>query len=167
MEHRGFLRKAFLTVALGSAITLTATGCMGPTMGPAVPDTDWETEYYDALSPHTQLALGVMKALKETPELVPSGSRAEIARRWQKLADLIGAKAPPAEISSARREVENALGHELVAKIKTEKPTTGDLMGFMMSSGTRIPKGGMKSLNPDHVAAVKVVEVLNKTVINN
>lgn len=165
MELRGFLRKTLLTVALGSAIALTATGCMGPAMGPAIPDTGWETDYYDALSPHTQLALGVMTALKEAPDLVPLGSRAEIARRWQKLADLIGAKAPPAEISSARREVENALGHELVAKIKAERPTTGDLMGFMMSSGTRIPKGGMKSLNPDHVAALKVVEVLNKTVL--
>ena len=162
MEHRKRLRKTLLTVMLSSAIALAATGCMGPAMGPAVPDTGWETEYYDALSPHTQLALGVMKALKETPDLVPLGSRAEIARHWQKLADLIGAKAPPAEINSARREVENALGRELVAKIKPEKPTTGDLMGFMMSSGTRVPKGGMKNLNPDHIAAVKAVEALNK-----
>ena len=35
-------------------------------------------------------------------------------------------------------------------------------MGFMMSSGVRIPKGGMKNLNPDHVAATKAIEALNR-----
>lgn len=162
MRHHTFLRKVFLIVMLGSATVFTTTGCMGPAMSPAVPDVGWDTEYYDALSPHTQLALGVLKTLKEAPEQVPSGSRPEIADRWQKLADLIGAKAPPAEINRARQNVEAVLGRELVNRIKAEKPTTGDLMGFMMSSGMRVPKGGMKSLNPDHVAAVKVVEVLKK-----
>ncbi len=162
MRHHTFLRKALLIVMLGSTTVLMATGCMGPAIGPAVPDVGWDTEYYDALSPHTQLALGVLKTLKEAPEQVPIGNRPEIADRWQKLADLIGTKAPPAEINRARRDVEAALGRELVNRIKAEKPTTGDLMGFMMSSGMRVPKGGMKSLNPDHVAAVKAVEVLKK-----
>ncbi len=164
MEQHGLLRRAFLSTVLGGTIALTATGCMGPTMNPPTQDAGWETEYEDALSPHTQLALGVMQALKETPELIPPASRPELISRWQKLAKLIEMKAPPGEINSARREVENMLDHELVDQIKREKRTKGDLMGFMMSSGVRLPKGGMASLNPDHVAAIKVMEALNKTV---
>jgi len=164
MEHHTFyfLQKKLFPAALVGALALATAGCIGPTMSPVVPDTNWNTNYEDALSPHTQLALGVMKALKDDPNAVPSGSRAEIARHWQKLANLIGAKASPADINSARLEVEHALGKSLVTQIKAEQPTRGDLMGFMMSSGTRIPKGGMASLNPDHVAATKVVEALNK-----
>lgn len=157
-----FLRKKLFPAVLVGTLALTAAGCMGPMMSPVVPDTSWDTNYEDALSPHTQLALGVMKALKDDPNAVPSGRRAEIARHWQKLANLIGANAQPAKINSARLEVEHALGENLVTKIKAEQPTRGDLMGFMMSSGTRIPKGGMASLNPDHVAATKAVEALNK-----
>lgn len=164
MEHRTllFLRKTVFPATLACTLALATAGCMGPTMSPVVPDVGWNTDYEDALSPHTQLALGVMRALKEEPETVPPGSRAEIARQWQKLADVIGAKAPPAEISRARLEVERALGKPLVDKIKEEQQTRGDLMGFMMSSGTKLPKGGMKNLNPDHVAATKAVEALNK-----
>lgn len=164
MEQHGLLRRAFLSTVLGGTIALTVTGCMGPTMNPPTQDVGWETEYEDALSPHTQLALGVMQTLKETPELIPPVSRPELISRWQKLAKLIEMKAPPEEINSARREVENMLDHGLVDQIKSEKRTKGDLMGFMMSSGVRLPKGGMASLNPDHVAAIKVMEALNKTV---
>lgn len=164
MEHRTFqfLRKTLFSMALAGTLALATAGCMGPRMSPVVPDANWNTNYEDALSPHTQLALGVMKALKDEPGAVPSGSRAEIARRWQKLANLIEAKAQPAEINSARLEVEHALGERFVNKIKAEQPTRGDLMGFMMSSGVKIPKGGMASLNPDHVAATKAVEALKK-----
>lgn len=161
MEPRELLRRTFLSVALGSVIALTA-GCMGPAMGPAMQDVGWYTDYEDALSPHTQLALGVLQTLKETPELIPPASRSELARRWEPLAKLIEAKAPAEDINRARREVERLLDRELLVQIKDEKRTKGDLMGFMMSSGARIPKGGMASLNPDHVAAVKVMEALNK-----
>lgn len=169
MKHREFhfLRRSLLPMVLGGMFALTTAGCMGPVMSPLVPDTGWSTDYEDALSPHTQLALGVLKALKEAPDSVSPGSRAEISRRWQKLASLIETKAIPAEINSARRELEGALDHELVARIKTEKTTRGDLMGFMMSSGVRVPKGGMASLNPDHVAAMKTVEALNKATKSN
>lgn len=164
MKHRTFrmLRKTLFPAVLAGTLALTTAGCMGPTMGPVVSDAAWNTSYEDALSPHTQLALGVMQALKDDPDTVPSGSRPEIARRWQKLANLIEAKAQAAVINSARLEVEHALGDNLVTKIKAEQTTRGDLMGFMMSSGVRIPKGGMASLNPDHVAATKAVEALNK-----
>lgn len=164
MEHRTFhfLRRTLFPAALAGTLALATAGCMGPTMSPVVPDAGWNTNYEDALSPHTQLALGVMQALKDDPGAIPSGNRAEIARRWQKLANLIETKAQPADINSARLEVEHALGENLIAKIKAEQPTRGDLMGFMMSSGARIPKGGMASLNPDHVAATKAVEALKK-----
>lgn len=165
MKPRELLRRTFLSAALGSMIALATTGCMGPAMGPATSDAGWQTDYEDALSPHTQLALGVMQTLKETPELIPPASRPELARRWEPLAKLIEAKAAPEEINRARREVEALLDRDLIAQIKDEQRTKGDLMGFMMSSGARIPKGGMASLNPDHVAAVKVMEALNKTAI--
>src|SRR5574340_1664133 len=164
MEPRELLRRTALSVALASTLMLATPGCTGPAIGPATPDTDWQTDYEDALSPHTQLALGVMQTLKETPELIPPVSRPELISRWQKLAKLIEMKAPTEEINSARREVENMLDHGLVDQIKSEKRTKGDLMGFMMSSGVRLPKGGMASLNTDHVAAIKVMEALNKTV---
>lgn len=164
MKQHGMLRRTILPVVLGGTIVLTVTGCMGPTMSLPTQDVGWNTEYYDALSPHTQLALGVMHALKETPELIPPASRSELVLRWQKLADLIKVKAAPEEINNARREVEARLDGGLVNEIKEEKRTTGDLMGFMMSSGVRMPKGGMANLNPDHIAATKVIEALNKTV---
>lgn len=164
MEHRSFpsLRKPMLALALAATLALATSGCMGPRIGPAMPDAGWDTSYEDALSPHTQLALGVMQALKDEPETIPPGSRAEIARRWQKLADLIKDNAAPADVSRARLEVESVLDKALVDKIKEEQLRRGDLMGFMMSSGVRIPKGGMKNLNPDHVAATKAVEALNR-----
>lgn len=164
MEHRRFRskRKPVLALALATTLALATGGCMGPRIGPAMPDAGWDTSYEDALSPHTQLALGVMQALKDEPETIPTGSRAEIARRWQKLADLIRDNAEPADISRARLEVEAALDKALVDRIKEEQLRRGDLMGFMMSSGVRIPKGGMKNLNPDHVAATKAVEALNR-----
>lgn len=164
MEHRTllFLRKTVFPATLACTLALATAGCMGPTMSPVVPDVGWNTDYADALSPHTQLALGVMQTLKDEPDAIPSANRAEIARQWQKLADVIGAKAPPAEISRARIEVERALGKPLVDRLKDEWPTRGDLMGFMMSSGTKLPKGGMKNLNPDHIAATKTIEALNK-----
>ncbi|MDT3707787.1 MAG: hypothetical protein ROZ09_13270 [Thiobacillus sp.] len=163
MEPRELLRRTALSVALASTLMLATTGCMGPAIGPATPDTDWQTDYEDALSPHTQLALGVMQTLKETPELIPPASRSELAHRWEPLAKLIEAKAAPEEINRARREVEVLLDRDLIAQIKDERRTKGDLMGFMMSSGARIPKGGMASLNPDHIAATKTIEALNKT----
>lgn len=156
------LRKPALPLLLAAALTLATAGCMGPRIGPAMPDAGWNTSYEDALSPHTQLALGVMQALKEEPETIPQGSRAEIARRWQKLADLIRDNAGPADISRARLEVEATLDKALVDRIKEAQLRRDDLMGFMMSSGVRIPKGGMKNLNPDHVAATKAVEALNR-----
>ncbi len=160
MQHPtlDFLRKTLFPAALAAA----TAGCMGPMMNPVVPDAGWNTSYEDALSPHTRLALGVMQSLKEDPAEIPSGNRAEIARLWQMLASLIEAKAQPAAINSARLEVERALGERFVNKLKAEQPTRGDLMGFMMSSGVRVPKGGMASLDPDHVAATKAVEALNK-----
>ncbi len=164
MEPHEQFRRRFLGAALAGVAALATAGCMGPAMGPAMQDSGWQTEYEDALSPHTQLALGVMKALKEAPERVPAASRPELARRWQALASLIEAKAPPADINGARRGVEALLDPALLTEIKEERTTRGDLMGFMMSSGVRLPKGGMASLNPDHVAAVKTVEALNKTV---
>lgn len=154
-------KKKILPAVLGGALALAAAGCMGPTIAPATPDTGWNTSYPDALSPHTQLALGVLKALKENPAAVPAGSRADVAQRWQKLANLVGAKASAAELNAARRDVESALGDALVSKIKGDKPTSGDLMAFMMSSGMKIPAGGIGSLNPDHVAATKAVETLS------
>lgn len=164
MEHRTFLylRKTLFPAALAGTLALATAGCMGPMMSPVVPDAGWNTNYEDALSPHTQLALGVMQALKDDPAAIPSGNRAEIARRWRTLASLIEAKAPPAAVNNARLEVEHALGESFVNKLKAEQPTRGDLMGFMMSSGVRVPKGGMASLNPDHVAASKAVEALGK-----
>lgn len=164
MEHRTFLfsRKSLFPVTLAGMLILAAGGCAGPAIRPAMPDTGWNTNYEDALSPHTQLALGVMQALKDEPEAIPAGKRPEIARRWQALADLIKADAQPADISHARRDVEAVLDKSLVDKIKAERLRRDDLMGFMMSSGVRVPKGGMKSLNPDHVAATKAVEALNK-----
>lgn len=155
------LRKPALLL-LAATLAFSASGCMGPRIGPAMPDAGWDTSYEDALSPHTQLALGVMQALKDEPETIPPGSRAEIARRWQKLADLIRDNAEPANISRARLEVESVLDKALVDRIKEEQLRRGDLMGFMMSSGVKIPKGGMKNLNPDHVAATKAVEALNR-----
>lgn len=162
MALHGHFRRSVLGTALAAMMVFGASGCMGPAMGPAMPDTNWQTDYEDALSPHTQLALGILKALKEEPERVPVARRAELTQRWQALANLIEAKAPIADINAARRAVEALLDRELLAEIKDEHTTRGDLMGFMMSSGVRIPKGGMSSLNPDHVAAVKTVEALNK-----
>lgn len=156
------LRKPALPLLLAAVLALATGGCMGPRIGPAVPDAGWDTSYEDALSPHTQLALGVMQALKDEPETIPPRSRAEIARRWQALADLIRDNAAPADISRARLWVEAALDKALVDRIKEEQLRRGDLMGFMMSSGVRIPKGGMKNLNPDHVAATKTIEALNR-----
>ncbi len=163
MTLHGHFRRSVLGAALLAMMAFGTSGCMGPAMGPAMPDTDWQTDYEDALSPHTQLALGVLKVLKEEPERVPAARRAELAQRWQALAKLIEAKAQAADINAARRTVEAMLERELLDEIKEERTTRGDLMGFMMSSGVRIPKGGMSSLNPDHVAAVKTVEALNKT----
>lgn len=155
-----FLRQAALPVAL--ALALAMGGCAGPKIAPAMPDAGWDTSYEDALSPHTQLALGVMQALKEEPETIQPAGRPEIAQRWQKLADLIKDNAAPADISRARFEVEALLDKKLVGKIKEERLRRGDLIGFMMSSGVRIPKGGMKNLNPDHIAATKTIEALKK-----
>lgn len=154
-------KKKILPAVLGGALALAAAGCMGPTIAPATPDSGWNTSYPDALSPHTQLALGVLKALKENPAAVPAGSRADVAQRWQKLAGLVESKASAADLNAARRDVESALGDALVSKIKSDKPTSGDLMAFMMSSGMKIPAGGIGSLNPDHVAATKAVEALS------
>ncbi len=164
MRHRSFLSlgRPALPLALAAVLALATAGCMGPRIGPAVPDAGWDTSYEDALSPHTQLALGVMQALKDDPETIPPSRRADIAQRWQKLADLIKGSAGPGDISRARLDVEAALDKGLLDKIKEERLRRGDLMGFMMSSGVRIPKGGMKNLNPDHVAATKAVEALNK-----
>lgn len=164
MEHRRFPTpsKSMFALALAATLALATGGCMGPRIGPAMPDAGWDTSYEDALSPHTQLALGVMQALKDEPETIPPGKRAEIARRWQKLADLVRDNAEPADISRARLEVESVLDKALVDRIKEEQLRRGDLMGFMMSSGVRIPKGGMKNLNPDHVAATKTIEALNR-----
>ncbi|HMM47332.1 MAG TPA: hypothetical protein PKC12_05065 [Thiobacillaceae bacterium] len=156
------LRASALPFLLITAFALAAGGCIGPRIGPAMPDAGWDTSYEDALSPHTQLALGVMRTLKEEPETIPPSRRGEIAQRWQKLADLIRDQAPPAEISRARLEVEAKLDKALVDRIKEEQLRRDDLMGFMMSSGVRVPKGGMKNLNPDHIAATKTIEALNR-----
>lgn len=153
-------RKWVHALVLGAVVTLGATACVMPKIDTAIPDTGWNTSHEDALSPHTQLALGVMQAMKDDASEVPVDARPALARQWQKLADLIGAKASPAEINSARREVEHALNRELLDKIKAGRPNKSDLMSFMMGSGMKIPKGGIGSLNPDHVAAVKTVELL-------
>lgn len=58
--------------------------------------------------------------------------------------------------------MEAKLDKALVDRIKEEQLRRDDLMGFMMSSGVRVPKGGMKNLNPDHIAATKTIEALNR-----
>lgn len=153
-------RKWVHALVLGAVVTLGATACVMPKIDTAIPDTGWNTSHEDALSPHTQLALGVMQAMKDDANAVPMDARPALARQWQKLADLIGTKASPDEINNARREVEHALNRELLDKIKAGRPSKADLMSFMMGSGMKIPKGGIGSLNPDHVAAVKAVESL-------
>lgn len=156
--HSPLIKRA-LSLALTAILGLGVAAC-APTFSPTIPDTGWDTSYEDALSPHTQLALSVMKTLTSSPDAIPAGNRTDIANRWQKLADLVGAKAQPADISAARRDVEAALGDAVVTKAKAGKYTRADLMAFMMSSGMKIPAGGMSSLNPDHVAATKTVDAL-------
>lgn len=153
-------KQKILPLVLGSVLALGVAACAGPNIGPAIPDTGWDTSYEDALSPHTRLALGVLKAMQDDPNAVHPAARAGLADRWQRLADLVGAKATPGEISAARRDVEVALGGGLVDRIKADHATKADLMMFMMSSGMKIPKGGLSSLNPDHVAATKAIEAL-------
>lgn len=143
-------------------LVLASAGCMGPRLAPPTPDAEWDTSYEDALSPHTQLALGVMRTLKEEPTAIPPATRSRIAQRWQMLADLVKDAASPADINRARLEVEALLDKKLVDRIKEDHLRRDDLMGFMMSSGVRLPKGGIKNLNPDHVAATKAVEALSK-----
>ncbi len=156
-RHKRFQHK-LLSLALSGIVALGIGGCMGPKMGPVVPDTGWDTSYEDALSPHTQLALGTLEALKKNPASVTN--TAEAAKKWQELANLIEAKADGDKINAARRDLEGTLGQSFIDGIKTKHYTKSDLMTFMMSSGMKIPKGGIGSLNPDHVAAMKVTEAL-------
>lgn len=156
-RYKRFQRK-LLPLALSGIVALGIGGCMGPKMGPVVPDTGWDTSYEDALSPHTQLALGTLEALKKDSTSVKN--TAEAARKWQALANLIEAKADGDKINAARRDLEGSLGQTFVDGVKAKHYTKSDLMSFMMNSGMKIPKGGISSLNPDHVAATKVTEAL-------
>lgn len=150
--------KKLLPAALGVAIALTSAGCMGPQFAPASSDVGWDTNYTDALSPHTQLALGVMNALKDDPAQVKN--QAAAAALWDTLAGQVDAKAGDAAINATRAKIEALMGPELVAKVKSEHYSKGDLMGFMISSGMKIPKGGSGSLNPDFMAAQNTAKLL-------
>jgi len=150
--------KKLLPAALGLAIALTSAGCMGPQLAPATSDAGWDTTYTDALSPHTQLALGVMNTLKDDPAQVRN--QAEAAALWDKLAGQIEAKASDADINATRAKIEALMGTAMVDRIKAEQYRKTDLMGFMISSGMKIPKGGSGSLNPDFMAAQQAAKML-------
>lgn len=150
--------KKLLPAALGLAIALTSAGCMGPQFAPATSDAGWDTSYNDALSPHTQLALGVMNTLKDDPAQVKN--QAEAAALWDKLAGQVEAKAGDADINATRAKIEALMGTAMVDKIKAEQYRKTDLMGFMISSGMKIPKGGSGSLNPDFMAAQQAAKML-------
>lgn len=158
MSKGGSLRKIIPGILLGGFIAMSAVGCVGPKIGPAIPDSGWDTSYSDALSPHTQLALGVLESLKSDPASVPN--KGAVLGEWKTLAQLIDQKASVDQINAARRQVEGALGQGMVDKIKAKHYSKSDLMGFMLSSGMKIPAGGVGSLNPDLIAAQKVTESL-------
>lgn len=158
MSNVGKLRKFVPSLVLGGLIAASAVGCMGPKIGPAIPDSGWDTSYSDALSPHTQLALGVLESLKSDPASVSNKSAA--LGEWRELARLLDQKASAEQINAARRRVESALGQGMVDSIKAKRYSKSDLMGFMLGSGMKIPVGGVGSLNPDLIAAQKVTEAL-------
>ncbi len=137
--------------ALLVAAGLIVAGCMGPKFDEPLADPEWDTSYPSALSPHTQLALGVMKVMQEEPSRIEGKTR--LARQWQELAAGIESKAQGARINRLRREIEASLGSDLVREIRGEHYRRSDLMSFMLSTGMSIPEGGPGAIDPDLIAA--------------
>ena len=152
------LHKRALTTLISAVFIASVAGCAAPSFSPTVVDSEWNTNYKDALSPHTQLALGVMKKIKKNEDAI--GDKLALSRKWSSLARDIDSKASDATLNKSRRDIEALLGQKLVDEIKGEAYSRGDLMGFMMSSGMSIPPGGPSAMNPDLVAAEKVVAML-------
>ena len=151
-------RRQTLAMLISASFTVSIVSCAAPEFSPTVADSGWNTSYKDALSPHTQLALGVMEKIKKGDRSF--GNSSELAKKWTKLADDIDAGASDAVINQTRRDIESLLGRDLVAEIKKKTYSRGDLMGFMLRSGMSIPRGGPSAMNPDLVAAEKVVSML-------
>lgn len=157
-------KKRALTALVSAVLVASVGGCAAPNFAPVVEDSGWNTSYKDALSPHTQLALGVMKKLKENENAI--GNKSALSAKWGKLASDIEGKASDATINKSRKDIEVILGQKLVNEVKESAYSKGDLMGFMMSSGMSIPPGGPSAMNPDLVAAEKVVAMLKGDAIS-
>jgi hypothetical protein len=144
--------------ALALAIVLTTGGCASIGFQKPAGDVGWNTDYENALSPHTQLALGLMEALEGGH--LPAQDRGLLADRWEVLAETIAANAPDGQINRDRLMVEALLDASFIAGVKERRYTRWDLMKFMRASGMRVPAGGPGSINPDLVAARHTVERL-------
>ncbi|WP_303908388.1 c-type cytochrome [Thiohalomonas denitrificans] len=150
-------KRRLLLIAIGMVIT--TTGCVGPQFSAPTSDagSGWQTEYTDALNPHTQLALGVLQAVERGDTIQ---NRARMADQWQLLSERIEAGADTSEVNKIRREIESNSNPALVEKAKDARYSRSDLMGFMISSGMKIPKDGISSLDPDMMAARQASKVL-------
>ena len=152
------MKKSSVSVLKAAALSMLIAGCVTPTFSPIVSDSGWNTTYKDALSPHTQLALGVMKKLKKDSASIMN--QAVLSKKWGQLGKEIDSGASDSVLNRSRKKIESLLGENLVSEIKEESFSKGDLMGFMMFNGMSIPPGGPSSINPDLVAAEKVVSML-------
>lgn len=139
-------------------IVLISGGCASIGFQRPAGDVGWNTDYENALSPHTQLALGVMEALEGGD--LPAQDGRLLADRWELLAETIAANAPEEQINRDRLMLETLLDASFIAEVKERRYTRWDLMKFMRASGMRIPAGGPGSINPDLVAARHTVERL-------
>lgn len=142
------------TILLIGAVSISSVGCVAPKFSEPVPDPHWNTEYQGALSPHTQLALGVMKIAQEHPERI--NNKVILRNHWEKLAKSIESGESDTHIKELRRQIETSLGSRTVEEIKGKQYQQADLMSFMLSTGMSIPRGGPGSINPDLMAANKV-----------
>lgn len=160
MKTRTFntLHRRALAAIISATLTASIVSCAGPEFASTVQDSGWNTSYKDALSPHTQLALGVMEKIKKDAGAIKNASA--LGQKWSKLAEDIDDGASDAELNRSRSEIESLLGENLVDEIKDKTYSRADLMGFMLRNGMSIPRGGPSAMNPDLVAAEKVVSML-------
>jgi hypothetical protein len=140
------------------AMALITGGCASMGFQEPVADVGWSTDYENALSPHTQLALGFMEAMEGGQ--APTRDRVLLAERWELLAHGIAASAPDDQINRDRLMIEELLDPHFITEVKERRYTRWDLMRFMRASGMRVPAGGPGSINPDLIAARHTVEKL-------
>lgn len=144
---------------LAGVLFLVVSACIGPSFEAAKPLEGWDTSYDDALTPSSQLALGILETLKGTPGQIQN--EGALAKSWTEVAELIQREAAPEQIDSVVRGIEQSLDEKLVTKIKSKKYRRGDLVSFMISAGVKPPKEGLGALNPDREVAARLAAVLS------